>query len=267
MDCDEIQRQLQAGTRPGPDANSHLDGCPACTAMLGAAVHLPPPTSAPAGAGDRALLAATMAELERERGAGAWLRERSGATRLAIALTIGLVAPAIVLLASPRADLGVYPRARLVVELALLALAWSLAAAITLRPMHRALTDTTRLGAAAVAVLVTGVLASLPPAHQHGTHELADGVGLVGQTLGCLLFGTLCALPAWLGLRVVAREGGFIGRRASALAAAAVAVGVAGVFLHCPILHRGHLWAGHVTIVVPMLAWAWWHARRCAPAR
>lgn len=265
MECDDIQRQLHAGTRPGPAAQAHLDGCPACTAMLAAAAHLPPPKDAPPRAGDRALLAATMAELDRDRGAGAWLRERSGVARLAIALAIGLLAPLTVVLVSPRTDLGEYPRTRLFAELALLASAWVLAAVVTLRPLHRALTETTRLGAAALAVIVAVVLASLPPAHSHAA--LADGPTLVRQTLGCLAFGTLCALPAWLGLRIVAREGGLVGRRAATLAAAAIAIGVGAALLHCPILHRGHLWAGHVTIALPLLAWAWWHARRPATAR
>lgn len=256
MDCADIQKLLHARAALPPAGARHLDGCPACAAMVAAAPHLP--RDADAGGSDGALLAATLAAIDDDRGARARLREQSSAVRLAIATAAALVGPCVVLLASPRADLDGYPRARLLGELAVLALVWLLAAAITLRPLQRALPSALRIAATVVVLATIVVLASLPPVH--AMTEASEGFWW--RALSCLAYGTLAAVPTWLALRMLARDAGALGRRAAVLAAAAAAIGVLCVFLHCASADPRHLWAGHVTIALPLFAWAWWYARR-----
>ncbi|HWB81220.1 MAG TPA: hypothetical protein VG755_39925 [Nannocystaceae bacterium] len=255
MDCANIQKLLQTRAALPAEGARHLDGCPACAAMVAAAPHLPIDGAAPAS--DRALLSATLAAIDDDRGPRARLREQSSAVRLAIATAAALVVPCIVLLASPRADLGGYPRMRLLAELGVLALVWLLAAAITLRPLQRALPSTLRIAATVIVLVAIVALASLPP-----VHALTDASdGFMWRALSCLAYGTLAAVPTWIALRMLARDAGALGRRTAVLAAAAAAIGVLCVFLHCAISDPRHLWAGHVTIALPLFAWAWWHAR------
>jgi hypothetical protein len=266
MDCSDVQRQLRARALLGPEAHVHLAGCPACAELSATAPRLPLPADAGADASDRALWVATMAEVDREHGPLAWLRERSSPLRLVLALLLASSAPVVVVLVTPRADLGAYPSTRLAFELAALALAAMLAIAVTLRPLQSAMTPTLRGAALVLAVLTAAILASLPAAHVHGPLGPTELGGFVVHAVSCLAFGSLCALPTWFALRLLAREGAALGQRARVLAAAAFVIGVAAVFLHCPQLHRDHLWAGHMTIVVPLLLWAWWNARR-GPSR
>jgi len=264
VDCTDLQGLLRAGRPIEGEAARHLATCPACAAMVGAAPRLPPPGAALAHELDRTLLAATMAEIDRDRGLGAWLRARSSSVRLALALLFAVSAPLAVALVFPRGDLPAYPPLRLALELGVLGLVALAATAVTLRPLHRAFPPALGVGVLAAVVCTAAGLASLPHAHVHAI-TAPDATTFLRGASACLLFGTLCAIPTWVALRLLAREGTALGRRATVLAAAATMVGVTGVFLHCPNVHGVHLWAGHVTVLVPWMLWAWWNAR--LPAR
>jgi hypothetical protein len=255
VDCDDIRTLLQSRRALPPEATRHAVGCEACAAMIAAAPHLP--IDAGEGQGDRALLSATFAAIDADHGVAARLRERGFAARLGLALVLALAVPIAIVIATPRGDFGEYPRARLIAELAVLAVAWALAAAVTLRPLQRALPAALRIAATVLALIAVASLASLPPAHEHVAMQL--GAGFVTQALKCLAFGTLAAIPSWLALHLLARDAG--GRRLLVLAAAATVVGVASVFLHCSIVDPRHLWAGHATIALPLAIWAWLRGR------
>jgi len=256
MDCDEIQRRVQAGEEPaGEAAAEHVRRCAACAAMLAAAQSLP---RAVVGAAASAPgLASVLAAIEREDRPLASLRSGATPRRIAIGMAAVLAVPLLVVVATPRPDLAVYPAARLLAECAALAVVVALAAALTLRPMHRpARTGLGRI-AELLAVFVAVALASLPAAHLDHPASLAlDGADLVRRAAGCLVFGTLCGVPAWIALRLLARDGDRPGRRAGLIAAASAMVGIAGVFLHCPIVHHTHLWLGHVGVLALPCLWA-----------
>lgn len=255
MDCDELQRRVESGGDVGgADASAHLRGCPACAAMLEAAPGLPRAPAPTAGGPSWSDLAAA---LEREDRPVARVRSWSTPRRLAVGLLAALAVPLSVVLAMPRPDLGVYPRLRAAIEVLALALAIAGAAVVTLRSLHRPRRPASSVAAAVLAVLVILGLASLPAAHHdHAASLVGSGADRFGYAAGCLVFGTLCGLPAWFALRWLARDGDRLGVRAIVVAAASAAVGAAGTYLHCPIVHPVHLWLGHVTVLLLPGLWA-----------
>ncbi len=265
MDCDEIQRRMESGGDVGgPDASAHVDGCAACAAMLAAAPRLPrahAPTSGGPSWSDMA------AALDREDRASARGRSWSTPRRNVVGLIAAVVIPVAVLLATPRPDLGVYPRVRLLLEALALAVALLGAAVVTLRPLHRPRHAVSSLAAAVLPVLVIVGLASLPAAHHdHPASLVGAGPDRFGYAAGCLLFGTLCMLPAWFALQRLARDGDRLGPRAIVVATAAATVGAAATYLHCPIVQPVHLWLGHVTVLLLPSLWALAAARSTARA-
>jgi hypothetical protein len=184
--------------------------------------------------------------------------------RTAIGVFVIAAIPLVVLAAAPRADLGVYPIARLVLEaLGYLATA-IIAAVIGLRPLHLADPRTGRTLAVVAAIGAAALIASLPEAHHDHPASLAGGGDdFIARALGCLAYGTICAIPTWVALRLVARDPSVLGPAAYPVAVAIAGSGAAAVFFHCPIVHVGHRWAGHVTVLVLLLGWAAWrHWRR-----
>ncbi|MBC8072482.1 MAG: hypothetical protein IAG13_29435 [Deltaproteobacteria bacterium] len=201
-----------------------------------------------------------MAQLEREHGLLARMRASATRSRIAIALALVVAMPLIVLLLAPRPDIGVYPRARLVLEVLLYAVPALLATALALWPLHRAEPSVARAIISGAAVLAAITVASLPPAHADHPASLAGGGDdFVARALGCMMYGIVCAIPAFILLRLLAREGARVGAKAWVLAFAAASCGAAAVFLHCPIVHVGHRWAGHVAVLVVAAVWAALH--------
>lgn len=254
MDCDDIQRRL--ATEPeatGPEVAAHLASCEACAAMVAAARRLPAASRPAAGPGPSwATLAAALEDDDRPLGRP---RSWSSRRRQIVGLAIAFALPVLVLAATPRPDLGVYPRARWLLECLALVVVIAWASMIVLRPMHRPITAAGH-GVAFAGVLVVVALAALPAAHADHVASLAgDGADLLARAAGCFAFGTLCAVPTWIGLRLLARDGDRPGGRAGIIAAASATVGIAGVYLHCPIVHHAHLWLGHVTVL--LLPWLW----------
>lgn len=262
MDCDDLQRQLLATGGLDGAARAHADACPQCQAYVAVMRAMGPVASAPP-APDDGLRAATMAAIERDRGAIARARAWPTATRTAVAAAACLAVPLGVWLAMPRPDLAHYPKARLLLELLASLVTAGAAIAIWLRPLHRPQSVGTRLSAIVGTIAAAAILASLPEAH-HAHPSSLGGVGaqLLPKAFGCFVFGSSCALPAWLGLRWLARDGDRPGARATLAAVGAAVVGMVAVFLHCPIVAHAHLWLGHMTVMLPLLSWAWFAARR-----
>lgn len=266
MDCDELQRRIESGGDVGgADATSHLRTCAACAAMVAASSRLPRAAAPTAGGPAWADLAAA---LEREERPAARARSWSTPRRIAVGLIAVAAVPLLVLVVTPRPDLGVYPRVRVAFEALAFAIAIAAAAVITLRPLHRPRHAVSSVVAAVLAVLVIVGIASLPAAHHDHAASLAGaGADRLRHAAACLVFGTLCAAPAWLALRWLARDGDRLGARAVVVAAASAVVGAAGTYLHCPIVHPVHLWLGHVTVLLLPGLWALVMARARASTR
>jgi len=250
VDCDDIQRRVLEGADLRESAAAeHLRSCEACAAMVAAAPALGGAGSSPSAMPSWSALEAAIAS--DEAGVGA-MRSWSTPMRRATGAALVLAVPVLVLLRAPRPDLAVYPLLRWLLECTALFVVIGWASMIALRPMHRADVGFGGRWVAILGVVVAVVLASLPAID---SGSALHGIDALARAPGCLLFGTLCAVPTWIGLRLLARDGDRLGARAGVVAAASAGVGLLAVYLHCPIPTHGHLWAGHVTVL--LLPWLW----------
>jgi hypothetical protein len=264
MDCADVRAALVRGeVPPGPAAAAHLSTCPACVMLVespGLVRALDREARDPEPHVD-ALLAKTLAAVADERGPAAKMRELATPWRIVLALAVAVVMPLLVLLVTPRPDLDVVPRGRFALDVFLYALPAVAALVVALWPMQRTVSMHTRGLVALCGVLAAACVAALPPIHgSHPASLIAEGE-FGRRAIGCLLFGTFTALPAFVVMRMVAREGSRVGVKAFVLGLAAALSGSAAVFLHCPITHPGHLWAGHFTVLLPAAIWALVHGR------
>jgi len=243
VECDEIQTRARGGgDLREPGVVQHLRACETCAAMIAAAPLLGARTPGAAASPSASALATAIAS---DGGAAAALRSWSTPLRRTVGAALVLAVPVLVMTLWPRPDHAAYPVLRWIFELAALFVVIAAASWIALRPLHRPDHGGARW-VALFGVLVTVVLASLPAIDSsispHGTDSLSGAPW-------CFVFGTACAVPTWLGLRVLARDGDRLGMRADVVAAASAGVGALAVFLHCPTGAHGHLWAGHVTVL------------------
>jgi hypothetical protein len=208
-----------------------------------------------------ALLAKTLAAVAEEQGPAAKMRELSTVVRIALALGVAVVVPLLVLFVTPRPDLDVVPRGRFALDVFLYSLSATAALVVALWPMQRTVSMHTRALVALCAVLASACVAALPPIHGLHAGSLVGTEDFGRRAMACLMFGTLAAVPTFVVMRMLAREGARVGGKAFVLGLAAALSGSAAVFLHCPITHPGHLWAGHVTVLLPAAIWALVHGR------
>ncbi len=144
------------------------------------------------------------------------------------------------------------------VDLALMAIVLVVGVAGALRPLSWAPRPTWRVAAPLAAGIAALMLsASLPAAH--GAHPASlHGLGLelFGRASACFAFGTAFGCITWIVLRVFDRQKGLGRRLQGGGLGAAAGAGLAGsiaLYLHCPITHPQHLWAGHVTVMLPFV--------------
>lgn len=181
---------------------------------------------------------------------------------LAGSLLFGLVT--IVLVATRRADLAVYPRGRMALDLLVLLGPLLLALQVSLRPLSRAAVPTSRRFIAIAAGLIgVGILMALPVAHSlHPASLEGTGETFFKRAGGCFGFGLSFAALATVGMGLLSRNGtkrwlpGALGVWAAGL------IGFVSLYFHCPITHPEHLWAGHATVALPVLAVLWAVRRR-----
>lgn len=198
------------------------------------------------------LWSAVEGDLAAETGLRARLRALPSSGRLALALaTSALVALAVALL-SRRADIAVYPVARMGIEFVLYAGGLGALAWMALRPLHqRALPRGLAGSLLGFAVVLPIVLALLP--HAHTAHPASlEGMGsdFAARAVSCFVFGVVSSIPllvmAWL-LHRSPKSGG---RFAAAAAGAAGLLANVALLLHCPITHPTHIAVGHALVAV-----------------
>jgi hypothetical protein len=265
MDCGQVRAALRRSEVPkGADAAAHLAECPACATLCASpelvrALEAETSREAP---GVDALLARTLGRVDDERGPMTRMRELASSTRYSLALVVAVLVPIAVLVATPRPDLGVVPRDRFATSVLLYAIPAAAALLLALRPLQRATSTRVRVVVVALGVLAAIAIAALPEMHTGHPAATIEPGAFGRRALACLAFGTLTAVPIFAALRMLAREGPRVGAKALVLAIAAALAGSLAVFLHCPITHPGHLWAGHVSVLVPAVLWALMHVRR-----
>lgn len=193
--------------------------------------------------------------LRRERGPLSALRSRPTGQRRLLATALVLACVAVVLVLTRRPDLGVMPIARLLLDVALLALPLTAALLFAFRPLHRPppprWTDAVLVIASATGLLV---FASLPMAHaDHPASRVGAGDDLVPLAIGCFAFGIAFGVLTLLGFRALSRGTGSLLAPTIAIAMGSALAGVLALYAHCPITHPIHLLLGHATVLLPFL--------------
>lgn len=206
--------------------------------------------------GDAAdLLSGLRARLEEERSLRGRVRGLPTPVRLLLA-GMALAVPAILAAALIlRPDLDAYPTVRFtlsVVAYAGLALAGAI---VFLRPLHRRrLRARTRLGLAALALLLPAALALAPRAHfalaAHPESFADRGDAFLGAAATCLILGALFAAPLLLALFLADRRDRPGPGRILLAAGAGGLAGNLALLLLCPLVSPSHLLAGHATVPV-----------------
>lgn len=232
----------------------------------------PETTSGPGSPED--LLRGLHARLEHERGWRGRLRSLPTPVRLAACLiALALVALAVVVWVR-RGDLAAYPRLALAEGLALLAALAVGAVVLFLRPLQARAPGRARTWVwVLVGLAFPLVLYLLPEAH-HLVHEHPEsfqgrGADFWPRALRCLAFGTMTALPLLAVLLLVDRRDHVdVARGALAAAAAGLAANFV-LMLHCPLVGRAHLIAGHagVGVVFLLVLLIALRLRRASPGR
>ncbi len=252
MTCEGARAAIAAG-REDDATLAHLETCTGCLQALDAGVTLAaPPAPAPA---PEVLQARVSDAIARERGPIAWLRARSAAVRLLLALALLAAWIAQADLAAVHRDLDAYPRGRLfAIVLGLLATG-GLAAAISLRSLaRRALSPALERMIVVVAVLLPLGPALLPEVHVPGPFAGRGAAGdLAPFSLHCFAIGVGISISFVVLLRLLDRTAHAGSARAMIAAGAAALLGSLVLFVRCPIDAPLHLLLGHALIGVALV--------------
>jgi hypothetical protein len=190
------------------------------------------------------LEAAVLASVEAERGPVARVRALGRPSRLALLVGVVALEGLVFWLFLRRADLGVYPSARLAATVGgygglLIAAGW-----LALRPLYLPDRPAARRVVVAVGLLLPVVLALLPE-----VPTVSPPAG------GPARWATFCFLDGALVAAAVLVAGRLLDRGGPGASLAALAAGMAGTLMlhiHCPINQPVHLLVGHAT--VPLVA-------------
>ena len=186
-------------------------------------------------------------QVEAEQGAFAWLRSRSTTRRVVMATLVSVMVPLVVLAATPRIDLSVFPSSRLALDLGLLLLVAAPVLWLCQRPLHRSQPARWWMPAAFSAALVLSiVVAGLPAAHAlHSESLLGVGDDFLPRAAACFIFGLVCGAPIVVAMRLLDPAPLL---RPTALVFGGL-VGMIALQLHCPLVSSKHLFAGHASVV------------------
>ena len=181
-----------------------------------------------------------------------WRRLRSWATpaRRTAALVLIFALEPVVLVATPRLDLAAYPIPRLLAALLVLLATATLAIRLFAHPLHVRTPRIARLRSVGAIVLLLPIAFALLPAPHHDVQihpESFEGIGadFVPRALGCLVFGTLVAIPTLLFLLATNRRPYLNAERIALAASAGGIAGTIALLLHCPLVGVAHRFAGH----------------------
>jgi hypothetical protein len=262
VECREARELLRSGRRE--QCESHLKQCEACALL----------------ADDPALLAALDrfdsnvyedGQLDAERGWQRlsdslqdekrwtrWLRNKSTATRLLAIISLCAFGVASVLILRPRPDLAVYPMGRLLMLSALFSLVLLGNLWVAYRPLHRPpLAPWVAPAITIIAIVVTWIPVLLGPAHSNHPASL-EGAGedFAARAFICFAWGIVISLPLMMALWFGSRGKRTLGQLSPSVWVTSGIFAVLALQVHCPIVHSGHLVAGHCTVLLAMLVLA-----------
>lgn len=239
------------------DAEAHAAECAPC-AELGAegrelAEALIDARHAVAVPGDAGEAEAVLGRIDAERGIHATLRELPAAMHGFLAAVVVTSVLFAVVINGPRPDLMVYPFGRMVLVMGSMAFVLAAAAALLVRPMHRAQLPSWAGGAAVVSLIALPVALSVLPQAITGHPHAQTAQPVLQVAFGCFVYGTGAGAGLWMLLRTMER------RDRPTLVGGAVGVGMLGLAgnlalqLDCPLTSPAHLLLGHASVGVVWL--------------
>jgi hypothetical protein len=257
MDCLQLRRiVLDGGTIAAPEAQRHLEECPACKDLTdnnGALARFLAVAASPPG---ETATVPSFQDLEsllaKEQRIPVRLASLPSSARWSLTC-LGLCIPAAIGLALARADMASLPAARMVMEIAgLLGIALALCR-VWLRPLYRtqphAWTLFAILGAG---LLLPWLLAALPPLSAGLPSAGPASEIVLPRAAACFLFGSALALPVIAVIALLGRRGRQLPGFVLVPATAGALAGLVGLELHCPNTSPLHLLAGHAPIVLAL---------------
>jgi hypothetical protein len=261
--CETLRDALlagQSGTEPA--LSEHADQCEQCAtllldhALLGRALG----AAAPAPSTAEELWPKLNQAMQRESGPRAWLRSRSTAVRVSIALALLLV---VILLGASglRADWSSLPAVAVSAWLGAFVTTGLAAIVLALPDLGRSRSHRVGRSAwlwlaftlpAAYALSAWYTLARIPP---------NPAGSLLESALSCFSYGLVVSAPLLVLFWLLDRGAGPKSRILAAAAATGLAANGA-LLLHCPSVDEGHLFLGHGAIGVALAGVAWFAASR-----
>jgi len=262
VECREAREMLRSGRRT--ECESHIEECAACALL----------------ANDPVLLAAldrlesevhAQGQLDSERGWQQlsdslqeekrwirWFRNRSTTTRILAIVLLCAFGVASVLVLRPRPDLAVYPMARLLMLSTIFSLVLFGNLWVAYRPLHRPpLAPWVAPVVTTIAIVATWIPVLLGPAHSNHPASL-EGAGedFAARALFCFVWGVVVSLPLLVALWFGSRGKRTLGRLSPSVWVTSGIFAVLALQVHCPIVHSGHLVAGHCSVLLVMVALA-----------
>jgi hypothetical protein len=252
MDCAQMRQiVLGGGDLASPEAQRHLEECPACRELavdggaLARFLAATPPSR-------EEVPTLSFQDLEQqmvgETGFRGRLRSLPSTTRWML-VCASLLAPVAIGLAKLRPDIAIYPSARLGFEICAfgglaLASCW-----FWLRPLYRAQPN----NGVFLAVLAAGLLAPWVIAMFSAVNP--ESGNALGRPAICFALGSAFAFPVIAVVGGLGRGGRGISGFAILPALAGALAGLVGLELHCPNSAPIHLLTGHapIALVLPLL--------------
>lgn len=272
MKCTEAENRIQGSdSRDDAELEKHLQGCEACAAVLEdggrIAASLDQLGGEEASVESSELFDALSDEIASEQeSVRAKFRELPTWLRLLILVGAGFGIGAGVLWLAGREDIGVYPRIRMVMLSSAFVLLMGATLRRSIRPLFRRAEGLQKeLSVLGLATLAVVVPAMLPQAHAHMAVSLEGaGADLIPRAFGCFVFGNVTGLPVLGLIWWFSRTDVLQFWHALFGAAAAGLVGNLALQLHCPIVHQEHIFLGHSTVLIFVVAGMWGYLRRRA---
>jgi hypothetical protein len=248
VDCADVTESLSRGEPLSEGAAAHANGCPICSALLR-------PTVAPTA--EETLFAAVQTEVHEEHGVAARLRSLPSGLRVFAAAGWAALLVTATTLVTPRSAFGPIPFERVTVVIASLVALITLALWLGLRPLQTRPAPRRLLLVSSLSGMFAPALFAMFPLGAARVESVAH-VGSLRATLGCFFIGAVAGGLLVAGLRALDRSEHRSWSSALLAAAAGGLLGNAALELHCPITAPAHLFLGHVTVGVALLAgYAW----------
>lgn len=259
MECRKARKMLRSGRRS--ECESHLEQCAACALLaddpqlLTALDRLDSEVYADCQLDAHRGWQKLSDSLEQEKHWTRWLRNRSTAMRILAIVLLCAFGVASVLIFRSRPDLAVYPMDRLLMLSALFSLVLLGNLWVAYHPLHRPpLAPWVAPAIMMIAIVATWIPVLLGQAHSdHPASLEGAGEDFAARALACFVWGVVISLPLMVALWLGSRGKWTLGRLSPSVWVTSGIFAVLALQVHCPIVHGGHLVAGHFSVLLAML--------------